>query len=388
MAIIQETKSCPLPPSRDLHRRISDQILSDIQAGRLGLGDKLPSQAELQQKYNVSVGTIRQALATLERRGIVRKVNGLGSFISLQANTTRKVQKLSSVGLIFERTGRSEDIAAEDQVLLAFSEVCREKGMRLISAETDFDSHLGGRKLIQTFQDTPLDGVCVFLHEPVDAWERINILKKEFPVSVLFIPGDSLMQMPIDVVDVDMRVGVEQLMDYLLALGHRRIGYVGSHISRCLAGDEKITALRWQTYRDCLKKSGIPMNLDYLIDFPYNQEPTPQVADAVVNLVKRTDPVTAIFAANDWIARNVLNWLWKAGVYVPRDVSLVGTDDISFAKALVPSLTTVAFPFAQIASSAISMMEARLRDNTIPIQKITVPNKLIIRESVSAITGS
>jgi DNA-binding LacI/PurR family transcriptional regulator len=384
METIRKPQNYSVPRPRDLHRQISDQILADIQAGRLALGDKLPSQTELQQKYQVSVGTIRQSLATLERRGIIRKINGLGSFISLQANTTRKVQKLRSVGLIFERTGRSEDIAAEDQILLAFSDVCREKGMRLISAETDFDSHLGGHKLIQTFQDTSMDGICVFLHEPADAWERISVLKKEFTASVFFVPGLVLTQMPIDVVEVDLRTGMEQLMDYLLALGHRRIGYVGSHIQRCLAGDEKVTGLRWQTYRDCLAKSGVPLNLNYVVDFPYDQDPTQNIVDAVVNLIKQPEPVTAIFAANDWIARNVQNWLWKAEIYVPRDVSLAGADDISFAKALVPSLTTVAFPFAQAASMAVSMMEARLLDNNRPIQKMTIPNKLIIRESVTA----
>ena len=68
-----------------LHRKLTDLILDEIHSGRLPLGAKLPSQAELVARYQVSVNTVRQSLATLEKRGIIRKEHGRGSFVSLQS---------------------------------------------------------------------------------------------------------------------------------------------------------------------------------------------------------------------------------------------------------------------------------------------------------------
>ena len=95
------------------HHRIYKDIIRDIRVGRLRLGDKLPSQAELVRKYDVSVGTIRQSLANLERRGIIRREMGRGSFVSLQASNGPASNKLRTLGLISEITGYDYDAPAE-----------------------------------------------------------------------------------------------------------------------------------------------------------------------------------------------------------------------------------------------------------------------------------
>jgi DNA-binding LacI/PurR family transcriptional regulator/ribosomal protein S25 len=367
------------------HLQISNQILDDVKQGVFQLGDKLPSQSELVDKYKVSVATIRQSLSNLERRGLIRTEKGKGSFISLQANSSQRPRKLSTLGLIFERTGKPDDVAAETQVLLAFSDVCRQKGIRLVSAETDFDAHLGGKKLIETFADTSIDGVCAFLHHSCDAAERISILGKEFRSSVVFFPGSSYSYvMPIDTIDIDTLVGVEQLMDYFLAMGHRRIGYVGTEIDYISDRNSGKTMGRFEIYRDALKKNGL-LNPEYVVDYSYGREPSPETMQAVLNLVRRKDPVTAIFACSDWLARHIMYWFWREGIRVPQDVSIAGFDDIVFSKELIPPLTTVSFPFTRAAETAINFMEDRLADPGKNIQKNTISSKLVIRESVNVI---
>jgi DNA-binding LacI/PurR family transcriptional regulator len=368
-----------------LHLQISSQILEDMKQGVFHLGDKLPSQSELVDKYKVSVATIRQSLSNLERRGIIRTEKGRGSFISLQANSTQRPRKLRTLGLIFERTGKPDDIHSETQILTVFSAVCRQKGIRLVSAETDFDAHLGGMKLIETFSDTSMDGVCVFLHQAVDAAKRIAILGKEFRSSVVFFPGPThRFSMPIDTIDVDAGVGVEQLMNYLLALGHRQIAYVGTEIDYDQDINEFFTMGRFLVYRDLLKKAGL-LRPENVIDYSYGHEPSPETMQKVLNLVRRKDPVTAIFACSDWLARYIMYWFWKEGIRVPQDVSIVGFDDVSFAREMIPPLTTVAHPLDRVAQTAVDLLVNRLADPDRPLQKISIPNKLIIRESVLAI---
>ncbi|MCD4824314.1 MAG: substrate-binding domain-containing protein [Phycisphaerae bacterium] len=370
---------------RGLHRQISNQILSDIRDGSLRLGDKLPSQAELMKQYDVSVTTVRQSLSTLEQRGIVCREQGRGCFVSLRSGQSGSSTKMRSAGLVFERTSEPENAPAEMEALLAFANVTRQKGLRLVTAEMEFDAHLSGNALLKTFDGASLDCICAYLHVPAEAAEKIAVLQREFKSAVVFFPTGILHEaMPVDCIDVDLRLGMRQLMNYFLSLGHRRIAYVGSQIEACLGGDEQVTSGRWQTYRDDLTRAGIALDTDLIVDIPYKTGPGPEIAEAIANLVRRDNPATAIFAANDWTARLVMYSLWQKGIHVPDDVSLAGLDNVSFAKELVPSLTTVAFPFEQAAETAIELMRRRLAQPDRPIQKVTLPAELIIRETVKA----
>lgn len=368
---------------KTLHRWVTDQILKDIRGGRLPLGKKLPSQGDLVEKFKVSVNTIRQSLATLERRGIIRKEHGRGSFVSLQSSRTAGCSELTSFGLIFERSGRPEDRSAEAEILHAFVNVCRERQIRFTCAETEVDAHAGGRELIRTFDGVSLDGVCVFLHAGDNAVERLEPLGREFAASVAFFPSFQESSPPIDCVDIELRTGLQHLMKYLLAMGHRRIGFVGSHIADCLEGDpRRITGGRWQVYAGTLEDAGIPVDPSLLVEFPYGCEPTDAMGKQVVELVRRKDPVTAIFACNDWIAQHVIHWLWQNDIHVPRHVSVTGMDDILFARHMVPALTTSACPYVKAAQAIIGLMQKRLVQPDLPIQRITIPSELVVRDSV------
>jgi DNA-binding LacI/PurR family transcriptional regulator len=368
-----------------LYRQVTDEILNDIRCGKLALGTKLPSQAELVQKYNVSVNTVRLSLASLEKQGIIRKEQGRGSFISLQSGTSQqRSQQLKTMGLIFERTAYPDDRDSQSQVMLAFSDECRKHGIRLLIAETDFDAHLGGAKLIETFRNVTIDGLCVFLHEPEGAAERIAVLGREFEAAVVFFYGPTYdRQMPIDTVDVASYAGTEQLMEYLIALGHRRIGYVGIEVDY---SDQFIRNMRrFATYKNSLIKAGIPLNKEYILAYPYGQELSNETLEQILGMVRRPDPVTAIFACSDWLAWHITHYFWEKGIRVPQEVSVAGFDGADIAVASIPTLTTVACPYTSVVQTVMDLLTKRLADPERPIQKISVPSKLIVRESVISV---
>jgi len=382
-----ETMSTATPKKRTnektLHQWVTDQILQDIRVGRLPLGKKLPSQEDLVGKFKVSVNTVRQSLATLERRGIIRKEHGRGSFVSLQSNRTEKSSELKSFGLIFERAGKPEDRPAEAEIVQAFVNVCREHQIRFTCVETDVDAHAGGRELIKALDGVSLDGVCVFLHTGDNAFERLEPLTREFVAPAAFFPAVQESPIPIDCVDIELRTGLQHLMKYLLAMGHRRIGFVGSHIGECLKGDpRRITGGRWQIYSETLAGAGIPVDPSFLVEIPYGQEPTARIERQVIDLVQRKKPVTALFSYNDWMARHVIQWLWQNDIHIPRDVSVTGMDDVSFSRHMVPALTTSACPYVKAAQTIIDLMQKRLTHHDQSIQRITIPSELIVRDSV------
>lgn len=374
-----QTKRVPL------HKRINDEIVGDIQQGVLCLGDKLPSQAEFTSKYNVSVATVRHSLASLERRGIIRREKGRGSFVSLQSGAMTNSTKLRSLGLVTELSGFPADRPAEERMMMEFVNICKEQGIRLVMIQTDFDTHVGGTKLIEAFDELPLDGVCAFLHR-IEPEESLAVLAREFRSAVFLTQAPIIGNLSMDSVDVDLSSGISQLMNHLLAIGHRRIAYVGPHVEEYMAGITKNGGGRWPVYKGTLEKMGINVERSLLVEMPYKKGILPEVNAAILNLVKQKNPATAIFTSNDWIARYIMELFWKEGIKVPDDISLAGLDDVEIAKYLVPSLTTVAFPFAKCAQVVVKLMQDRLATPGKPVCHITLNTELIIRDSIRPIT--
>jgi LacI family repressor for deo operon, udp, cdd, tsx, nupC, and nupG len=102
-------------------------------------------------------------------------------------------------------------------------------------------------------------------------------------------------------------------------------------------------------------------------------------------LMTQKDPPTAIFCFNDEMAIGVLDYARKNGLRVPQDLSVVGFDDIRFSKYLVPALTTVSQPMLEIGQETVRLMLEILRGTNRWPKSVTLPHKLMIRESTACV---
>ncbi len=100
-------------------------------------------------------------------------------------------------------------------------------------------------------------------------------------------------------------------------------------------------------------------------------------------LLALEDRPTAIFCANDSLAIGCYKAVQEAMLRVPEDISVVGFNDISMTKYLVPPLTTVHVPMDFMGEEAVNMLAERIYTNREISMKVSVPAKLVIRESVS-----
>lgn len=100
----------------------------------------------------------------------------------------------------------------------------------------------------------------------------------------------------------------------------------------------------------------------------------------VLNLKDRP---TAIFCANDSLAIGCYKAIQEAALKVPDDISVVGFNDISMTKYLVPPLTTVHVPMDFMGEEAVNLLSERINTNREISMHVSVPAKLVIRESVS-----
>ena len=181
----------------------------------------------------------------------------------------------------------------------------------------------------------------------------------------------------ISCVRIDDRQASHDMVSYLIAHGHTRIGYI--------KGDPNQTASahRWQGYRDALADAGVGY-APALVQpgfFTYRSG-----LDAAERLLSLQPPPSAIFASNDDMAAAVVSVAHRRGLEVPGDLSVVGFDDTSAATMVWPELTTIHQPVAEMADSAVDILLREIR-RTDSSERVTVnqvlAHQLITRASVS-----
>jgi DNA-binding LacI/PurR family transcriptional regulator len=161
-------------------------------------------------------------------------------------------------------------------------------------------------------------------------------------------------------------------MDYLLSLGHRRIGMVYGVASLGLAVD------RLEPYREALQKAGLPAD-ENLVAYC-----GPSIEDgyqSAVKLMRLPNPPSAIIAINDLLAIGVMRAATDCGLRVPTDISIVGYDDIPMASYLSPRLTTATKTIPLVGRDSVRMVLERIQNPEKPYQIVHSASRLIIRES-------
>ncbi|MDX3229862.1 LacI family DNA-binding transcriptional regulator [Streptomyces sp. ME19-01-6] len=145
----------------------------------------------------------------------------------------------------------------------------------------------------------------------------------------------------------DNRGGARRLTEHLLALGHRRIGYVAGPAERTTTRD------RLDGHRAALAAAGLD-SLDGGVDrlTVHGLYDRSSGYDATLELLRRDNALTAVVAANDTIALGVCAALRDQGLRIPEDVSVAGFDDLPFSADAVPALTTVRLPLHEAGARA------------------------------------
>ncbi len=176
-----------------------------------------------------------------------------------------------------------------------------------------------------------------------------------------------------DTLLIDNARGAHQMVSHLASLGHRRVAIVRG------ADGNYDAAERLRGYRRALKEAGIDPDpgLELTGDFTEGSG-----YRSVAEVVRRSDPPTAIFAANDAMAIGALSALREAGLRVPDNVAVGGFDDIPLARFMNPPLSSVHVPIIEMGTRAAQrIIEAVSNDVRRNPRRETLPTKLVIRAS-------
>ncbi len=163
--------------------------------------------------------------------------------------------------------------------------------------------------------------------------------------------------------------------EYLISLGHRRIGFITGSMDLGCAQD------RLKGYRSALRTYHIPEIPELVYEGAFFQ---PDGYAGACTLLDLEDPPTAIFASNDVMAMGVMDAVRNRELRIPDDVSIVGFDNIPQSAMVYPPLTTVQQPLEQMGRVAAQMLIGILKNVERDTNRIELPTELIVRNSTSS----
>jgi LacI family transcriptional regulator len=245
---------------------------------------------------------------------------------------------------------------------------CTEEGVRLLAQPTDvavphLAADVGG-----LIDQTQVDGVI--LSSPVtDAAVVLDELERRKIPYVRISPGTEYARS--SSVSMDDVSAADEMTNHLIALGHRRIGFVIGHPNHA-ASDQRLFG-----YRRALDRAGVRYEPKYVVQGAFDFASGEAAGDVLLGL---PTPPTAIFASNDDMAAGVLTVAHRRGIAVPQQLSVAGFDDTALASQLWPPLTTVRQPTRDLAYAAASILFSAHDE----IVHRRLPHELVLRASTAS----
>ncbi len=335
---------------------------------RKSLGQRKATVKEVSQIAGVSTATVSRVLAGFDevsdetRQRVLEAAKALNYQPNRNARNLRK-NTTSKIGVIIS------DIQNP-----FFSSVVR--GIEKLTIKKDYTIILGNsdedpqreQKLITMLLE---EGVAGMILVPTNAnTESYQTLAGSgMPLVVI----DRYLALPdLDMVLVNGAAGTEMAVDYLVRLGHSKIGYVGGmkHLS--------VMHEREQGYLAALQKHHLPYVDSYLRQGNNRQDGG---CTAVNELLALPQPPTAILIANNLMTLGGLQAIHANGLEIPAQISLVGFDDMDWASSLHPPLTCVAQPAYEMGETAAAVLLDRIRNPHQAHQTVILDTHLVVRAS-------
>lgn len=177
---------------------------------------------------------------------------------------------------------------------------------------------------------------------------------------------------------VDNEAASREAVGYLLTLGHRDIAFITGPMQSPISID------RDRGYERALQLAGIKRDRKLTVVGDFSVEAGIRAVDA---LMANEQHFTAVFCSNDEMAIGAVRAIKSSGRRVPEDISVIGFDDIRFARYMDPPLTTIAQPKDELGREAMNMLIELLRGVDVPARKRILPTQLVVRGSTGPCPG-
>ncbi|RKL66092.1 LacI family transcriptional regulator [Salipaludibacillus neizhouensis] len=228
------------------------------------------------------------------------------------------------------------------QVIRAIEDICHDYDFHTIVCNADDDPEKE-KKYIEMLQAKQVDGIIIF---PTGGNVELFLSLKENDFPLVFMDR-YMSEVQVPSVVLDNEKASKLAVDYFVDRGYQRIGIMTTSILENLTTRIK----RVGGYRQALQEQNIPINENYIKSLELHQ-----FEDAMTNMLSLKNPPQAILAGNDLALMEILKFTKKKKISIPKDLALIGIDDVSFASFYNPGLTTVAQPAFEMGKKAAELL--------------------------------
>ncbi|MFC6552270.1 LacI family DNA-binding transcriptional regulator [Cohnella cellulosilytica] len=252
-------------------------------------------------------------------------------------------------------------------IIKGIEEVAGKNGYNCIflSWTSNYDNEISFLNLMYEGQ---VDGVIMVSFRKRSREDLQRIKEAEYPIALI---GDHGEMDGIFSVDVDNAAGIAEVVSYLHRIGHREIAYI--------SGPDTVSAskYRFKGYRQTLDSLQLEYNPDWVVESDWSN----QGGYAAIERILEQPDITAVVASSDETAIGAMRRIQESGRNVPKDMSIVGFDDVTVASWVYPSLTTVRQPFRDIGMMAAEGLFRKIAGEEVELRSHLLKPRLIIRDS-------
>jgi LacI family transcriptional regulator, repressor for deo operon, udp, cdd, tsx, nupC, and nupG len=336
-----------------------------------------PTIQDVARHANVSAATVSRVLSAPEkvseatRNRVTSAVQETGYTIN-QAARSLRMRNARTILVALPNIGNPFYSTILDAVIRAAS--LRGYSV-LVASRLDGDPT---RWLSDYLQSNRADGLLVF-DGSLDT-SSLHDIGHEGAALPLVAAYDELPDPHVNSVLTDNRHAATRAIRHLIELGHTRIGHVSGR-SRNQSPNERLAG-----YHEAMAAAGLPVRPEWVIEGDYTMESGVAAAELMAGLGERP---SAVFCANDETAIGFISAMRENGLECPRDVSVIGFDDIAVSRHFAPPLTTMRQPREQIGRVATEAVIDILEGNAhgkAPLN-VVLRSELVVRSSTAAYAG-
>lgn len=328
--------------------------------------------AQIAAEAGVSITTVSKVLNRLpgvaqETRDRVEGVIERRQYVQSHAARLLRKRQSGLIELAIMRLEGGYDLG----IMRGVQDVLETTGHRLIVFATHEDENLEQRWLRRVL-DQATDGVLLLL--PYERTRLANVLV-EHQIPFVAIGDRNDLQVSFPSIGSTIWQGGYTATEYLINLGHRRIGIITGPLSL------RTSRARLAGYREAQEAAGIAVDPSLIHEGNYLLGDGYQQTCALLDLPQ---PPTAIFAGNDAQAAGVYRALYERDIKIPATVSVIGFDDVMFSAQMSPPLTTIRQPLVEIGRMATMMLLRLIEGDALEATHVELSTSLVIRESCAS----
>ncbi|WP_282936140.1 GntR family transcriptional regulator [Paenibacillus sp. RC67] len=357
---------------------MKNYIINQMNSGVWKPGDKLPSENELAEQFNVSRITVKNAMADIVKQGLINRIQGRGSYISDDASNqliSYEPQEVVNSPLVLFLMPRLDNLFTAN-LMTGIEEELAEHGYHLVFKLTH-DSQELENKLLKEFTQLGVHGIIIY---PVDG-ETFNdqILKLTLDRFPLVIVDRYLRGLDANFISSDNFKGAYEATKHLTNIGHTKISFISTAVSGTTSIEDRLHG-----YEKALSDSGL--FIDYRLRLTLSSGLP--VVEQIKSYLSENPDVQAVVTTNSAIGLIAMKAARSLNLQIPGDLSIVCFDDYDHSEHTEVPLTYINQNEKNMGREAAKLLVSLIQDPNQDRRNIILPNELVVRSSTASSTVS